>query len=191
MTPPDSFDLDRDILRWRKPALAGGIALLIAAVIGAVFNRGDFFHGYLLGYLFWPDRPSVQTHTDVVDTRTSGEIIRDILEGIENLIHAEIRLALTEMAYKIRQVKNASVFVAVSLPCGALGAACLVLTCIAAMTLVMPLWLAALLIGIRLFLVSGGAFALGRTRIEHVDPTPRQTVETIQDDLEWAKHHAS
>ena len=53
MMPPYSFDLDRDILRWRKPALAGGIVLLIAAVIGAVFNPGDFFHGYLLGYLFW------------------------------------------------------------------------------------------------------------------------------------------
>ena len=137
------------------------------------------------------DQPSVQSHTAGVDTRTSGEIIRDILEGIEKLIHAEIRLARSEMAYKVRQLKNASAFVGISLVCGALGAACLVLTCIAAMTLVMPLWLAALLIGIGLFLVSGGAFAIGRTRIEQIDPAPRHTVETIQDDLEWAKHHAS
>ena len=137
------------------------------------------------------EQPNVQSHTDSIDTRTSVEIIRDILDGIEKLIQAEIRLARTEMAQKIRQVKGASAFLGISLLCGGLGAACLVLTCIAAMTLVMPLWLAALLIGIGLFLVSGGAFALGRTRIEQVDPAPRQTIETMKDDLEWAKHHAS
>jgi hypothetical protein len=55
MTPSFSISppLERDIARWQRQALVGGVVLLVASIIGAFFNPGDFFRSYLYGYLFW------------------------------------------------------------------------------------------------------------------------------------------
>ena len=54
MTPYlPSADVEQALRRWRTPVLIAGLALLALSVIGAFFNPGDFFHGYLIGFLFW------------------------------------------------------------------------------------------------------------------------------------------
>lgn len=54
MTPQwFSEDLHRDLKRWELPAVAAGVVLLAVSVIGALFNPGQFFRSYLMGYLFW------------------------------------------------------------------------------------------------------------------------------------------
>jgi hypothetical protein len=54
MTPYlPSPDLEEALRRRRGPALIAGIVLLAISVLGAFFNPGDFFHGYLIGFLFW------------------------------------------------------------------------------------------------------------------------------------------
>lgn len=44
--------LEQDLRRVRTPVLAGGVVLLGASVAGAFFSSGDFFRGYLIGYLY-------------------------------------------------------------------------------------------------------------------------------------------
>lgn len=48
-----SPELDRRIDQCFRPALGAGVLLSIVSVIGAFFSPGDFYHSYLLGYLFW------------------------------------------------------------------------------------------------------------------------------------------
>lgn len=48
-----SDQLQRDLGRVRLPVLCGGVLLLAAPVAGAFFSPADFFHSYLIGYLFW------------------------------------------------------------------------------------------------------------------------------------------
>lgn len=48
-----SEQLQRDLGRVRLPVLAAGLLLLAASVVGAFFSPADFFHSYLIGYLFW------------------------------------------------------------------------------------------------------------------------------------------
>lgn len=126
---------------------------------------------------------------DISDNRSFGEIIQDVLRDVQRIVQAEIRLGRAEISEKVQQVKNASVFLGGAAVCGALGAACLVTTCIAALALVMPLWLAALLMGILLCSIAAAAFIVGRTRIEQVDPVPHDTVQSVKDTLEWAENH--
>lgn len=45
--------LQRDLGRVRLPVLGVGVLLLAASVAGAFFSPADFFHSYLIGYLFW------------------------------------------------------------------------------------------------------------------------------------------
>ncbi len=54
MTPYDpSAELERVLHRWRLPVLGGGGLLLLASIVGAFFTPSDFFHAYLIGFLFW------------------------------------------------------------------------------------------------------------------------------------------
>lgn len=46
-TPP------ADIPRTRNLAFAVGLLLALALVLGAVLSPGHFFHGYLVGFIFW------------------------------------------------------------------------------------------------------------------------------------------
>lgn len=46
-TPP------ADITRTRNVAFAVGLLFTLALVLGAVLNAGHFFHGYLVGFVFW------------------------------------------------------------------------------------------------------------------------------------------
>ncbi len=53
-TPYDpSAALRQTLRRWQTPALAAGAVLLAISIIGAFFSPGDFFHAYLIGFLFW------------------------------------------------------------------------------------------------------------------------------------------
>ena len=53
---------------------------------------------------------------------------------------------------------------------------------------VMPNWLAALLVGLVYAAVAGALYFAGKERVEEAGPLmPEQTVETIKEDMEWAK----
>jgi hypothetical protein len=51
MTALDATATDMEPLR-RRALLAGGVALAIC-LIGALFNRAEFFRSYLIAYVFW------------------------------------------------------------------------------------------------------------------------------------------
>jgi hypothetical protein len=55
----------------------------------------------------------------------------------------------------------------------------------------MATWLAALIVGV-IFLAVAGSLALqGKNRIQRATPpAPQQTVETVKEDVEWAKTRA-
>src|SRR5262249_17785 len=55
VTPSITFphDFSDDLRRWQMRALVSGGVLMILSSIGAVFNPGQFFRSYLMGYLFW------------------------------------------------------------------------------------------------------------------------------------------
>lgn len=48
-----SPELERELGRWQKPALAGGVLLLLVSIVGAFFSPDEFFRSYLFAYLFW------------------------------------------------------------------------------------------------------------------------------------------
>jgi hypothetical protein len=75
--------------------------------------------------------------------------------------------------------------------CGLLGGACLVTAGVAALALVMPLWLAALLMGVFLVGITAAMYHVGREKAKDIDPVPQRTVESIRDNLQWAKHRTT
>jgi hypothetical protein len=116
-----------------------------------------------------------------------GEILRDLMQDLGRLVRNEIQLARTEFTEKVQRGRTAGGAFATAVLAGFLATACLVTACIAALALVVPLWLAALVMGILLGVIAGGAFIAGRHQWENMDFAPRQTIETLREDVAWAK----
>jgi uncharacterized membrane protein YqjE len=109
-------------------------------------------------------------------------------EAVVALARQELRLAKAEMAEKGRKAGPGFGMI------GAAGAAALLaagtLTAFLVLVLdgVMPNWLAALLVGLGWAAVAAGLYVAGKGRVEEAGPlVPEQTVETVKEDVEWAK----
>jgi hypothetical protein len=71
---------------------------------------------------------------------------------------------------------------------GLLAAGALTACLILALDGVMANWLAALLVGLVYAVLAGGLYYAGKARVQDAGPlVPEQTVETIKEDVEWAK----
>jgi len=122
--------------------------------------------------------------------RTTGELMQDVVRDIGDIVRAELRLARAEVGEKASKAGKAAGIMGGAAVAGLLGGMCLVATCIALLATMMPLWLASLIMTVVLLIAAGGLYATGRVQLRDVNPTPERTVETLKDDIEWAKHHA-
>ena len=65
----------------------------------------------------------------------------------------------------------------------------LLLMIVYALALVVPSWAAALIVGAALAVVASVMLMAGVGRFKQIHPTPERTVETIKENVEWAKQH--
>jgi len=122
------------------------------------------------------------------DERPLGQLFADFSRQLSTLVRKEIDLARTEMTGRARVVARDTAMVGVG---GALLYAAL-LALLAAVTLLLvsiglAAWVAALVVAIVVGAIGAVLVQRGRTGIEHADFTPRQTMETLREDADWAK----
>jgi uncharacterized membrane protein YqjE len=120
--------------------------------------------------------------------RSLGELLKQLSEQTTRLVHQELELAKAELQQKGKQAgQGAGMFGgAGALGLAALGAltACFIL----ALDTVMPAWLAALLVAVVDGIVAFVLVKQGQARMKKaVPPVPEQTIETVKEDVEWAK----
>jgi uncharacterized membrane protein YqjE len=124
------------------------------------------------------------------EDRSFSDVVQDILRNMQEIVRSEVRLAKTEIGEEAVKAKSSAVLL-----CGGAAAAVyailfLLLTAVFALTLVMPSWAAALIVGAALAFVAALLLAGGVKRFKQIHPTPERTVETIKENVEWAKHQA-
>ena len=122
--------------------------------------------------------------------RPLNELVDKILQDLQTMFRAEARLATSEIKESVRQGAKAGMLLGAAAVAGFLAGACFITTCIVALAIVLPLWLAALLMGVMLATGAGGAFLLGRMALERVDVVPQRTLETVKDNIDWAKNRS-
>jgi len=122
--------------------------------------------------------------------RSTGDIMQDVVRDIGDIVRAELRLARAEVGEKASNAGKAAGMMGGAAVAGLLGGMALVATCIAVLATMMPVWLASLIMTAVLLIAAGCLYLLGRTKLKNVNPKPERTVETLKDDIEWAKHHA-
>lgn len=117
-----------------------------------------------------------------------GDLFKQLSEELSTLVRQELRLAQAELTEKGKRAGlGAGLFggagVLGLLALGALSA-CL----IAALAEAMHVWLAALIVTAVYAAIAGVLALRGRERVQQATPpVPEQTVETVKEDVKWAK----
>ena len=132
------------------------------------------------------------TPTEDKRNASTAELVKELSHEVSQLVREEIALAKAEM---IQKGKHAGI------GAGMLsGAAVLALAAVggsmAFLMLVldswMPGWLAALIVTIAYAAAAALLARRGKVRISHATPpAPTQTIESVKEDVQWAKTHAT
>jgi hypothetical protein len=122
------------------------------------------------------------------DERSLGELFADLARETGTLVSREVALARTEMTEKAARVSKDIAFLAI----GGLVAYAGLLAIIAALILVLaangvPLWVSALIVGLIVASLGYVLVQRGLTALKREDLAPRQTIESLKEDTQWAK----
>ena len=133
------------------------------------------------------DPPPGPTQEDLRE-RPFGELLKQLSEETTRLVRQEMELAKAELTQKGKQAgAGAGLFgTAGAIGLAALGAltACFIL----ALNAVMPAWLAALMVAVVYGIIAFVLVKQGQARMRRATPpVPEQTIETVKEDVEWAK----
>jgi hypothetical protein len=134
------------------------------------------------------ERSGVITNSGVPETRSIGEIAQDILRDFQQVVRGEIRLARTEVSENWNRAKSAGTIFGAAAVCGLVAAGALAAAGIAALAMAMPVWTAALIVSFVFACFAGVGLAMVRGRLQSLDAIPRQTTDSLKDDVEWARH---
>ena len=108
-------------------------------------------------------------------------------ETVVKLARQELELAKAEMSEKGRQAGPGIGMLGAAGGTALLAAGALSAFLILLLDEVMPDWLAALIVGVALAIVAGVLYSAGKGRVQEVTLVPEQTIDTLKEDVEWAK----
>lgn len=121
--------------------------------------------------------------------RSLSEVLQSIVHNVQEIVRSEVRLAKTEIREEAIKAKSASLFLSVGALIAIFAILFLLLTIVYALALVLPSWAAALIVGGLLAVAASGLLAAGLRRLKQIHPTPERTVETIKENVVWAKQY--
>jgi Flp pilus assembly protein TadB len=126
---------------------------------------------------------------EVREDRTLGELFGQLSQDMTLLVRQELQLAKAELTDKANRAKRDAVAAGTGGLVAYIGALALVAAVILFLTQVVGItaWLSALLVGAALAIGGFVVLRRGARDLGRIDPTPRRTVESVQEDIQWVK----
>lgn len=119
--------------------------------------------------------------------RTMSDVLQDIVSNIQQIIRSEFVLAKVEVTEKAQKASKPAAITAAGVVLAFYGLGFLLLAAIYALSLAMPTWLAALIIGFFVVILAGIFVGAGISALKRIDPVPEKTVRTVKENVQWAK----
>lgn len=125
-----------------------------------------------------------------------GELLKRLTSDMTLLVRDEFELFRTEMTEKtkaaVAQAGEGAGMLSGAAACGLLALMCLSATVILLLALVMPAWVAALIVTVAYGIVAAVLAIGGKHKLDDMQaPIPKQTIETVKEDVEWVKTRTS
>jgi hypothetical protein len=116
-----------------------------------------------------------------------GELFSELANETGTLVRQEIALAQAEMTQKVTRAGKNAALLGAGIAVG-YGAFIVLLAClVAALSYLMPVWLAALVVSLIVGAVSFFMINSTLTALKQSDLAPRETVDTLKEDAQWLK----
>ena len=119
--------------------------------------------------------------------RPLGVVIASVVEGVRTLAAKQVALARIEAAEAVSIRAKGAGMMAAAAGIGLFAIWFVAASGSAALDLVLPTWLAHLLVALVLAAAAGGLVAAGRRAIQTAPTTLERTQETLKEDARWAK----
>lgn len=121
------------------------------------------------------------------DDRSLGELFSELAQETSTLVRQEVDLAKTEMGQKASRVGKDVGFLAAGGAVAYAGLLAILAGVIVVIDTFLPLWLAALLVGLVVAAIGYFLIKKGLDALKKEDVAPRQTIETLKEDGQWIK----
>ena len=126
---------------------------------------------------------SASVPSDPAD-KSVGELVRSLSEDLSRLVRDEIHLAQAEVGEK---AKKAGIGIGAFGGAGVValyGLGVLIAAAVLGLSAALPAWLAALIVGVVLFVVAGVAALVGRKKLQDAaPPVPTRAIQTTKADV--------
>ena len=129
---------------------------------------------------------STQAEQDPRD-RGLGELIKDLANQTSTLVRQEIKLAQAEVTERGKVAGKGAGMLAGAAVVALLGLGALTAFLIIVLDSFLPLWAAALIVTLLWLAIAAVLGLAGKNAIQKATPPAPQTVETVKEDIQWAK----
>ena len=130
---------------------------------------------------------AVEDHNDLRE-QPIGTLLKRLADETATLVRKELELAKAEVAVKGKQAGLGAGLLGGAGVVGLLALGALTAAVILALDTAMAAWLAALIVAVVLGAIAAVLGLKGKNEVaEAGPPIPEQTVETLKEDVQWAK----
>ena len=117
-----------------------------------------------------------------------GELVKELATETSTLVRQEIDLAKAEMTDRGKRAGKGAGMLGAGAVVALLALGALTTGLIAALDLAVPTWLAALIVTAVYGAIAAVLVQAGRKKVEEAaPPVPEETIESVKEDVQWAK----
>jgi uncharacterized membrane protein YqjE len=131
-------------------------------------------------------RPGPSGQTDLRE-ESIGDLLKRLSQDTSTLVRQEMALARAELTEQGKRAGTGAGMLGGAGVAGLLTLGALTATVIGVLDTGMAFWLAALIVTVIWAAVAGVLALQGRNKIKEATPPAPQTVETVKEDVRWAK----
>ncbi len=126
------------------------------------------------------------------DERSLGELFGDLAHDMGALVRQEVQLATTEVTHNLSRAARDVALIAIGGIVAYAGLLAILAALIIGLTVAgLSRWQAALAVGVVVAAIGALVVQRGIAALKHADLAPRETMETIKEDTQWAKDRMS
>ena len=119
--------------------------------------------------------------------RSLGDLFSQLTHDLSTLMRQEVMLAKTELRQKASKAGKDVGFLAAGGAIAYAGFLVILAGIVLALGLVLPWWASAFIVGVVVAAIGYFLIRKGQTALKQADLTPKQTIETLKEDQQWAK----
>lgn len=119
--------------------------------------------------------------------RSMAEVLQDIVANIQEIFRSEFRLAKVEIQQQTAVASRSAIPLIIGVLLGLYALGFLLLAAVHALSIVVDPWLASLIVGAAVLAISLVLISVGKNRLKQLKVVPEKTVETVKENMQWAK----